>query len=81
MKRLLKRLALMFVLLAVAAFAGMALRPQPVAVETARAVRGPLRVTVDEEGETRVRHRYILGAPVAGRLERIALEEGDAIAA
>lgn len=81
MKRLPKRLALILALFAVAAFAGMALRPQPVTVETARAVRGPLRVTVDEEGETRVRYRYVLGAPVAGRLERIALEEGDAVAA
>lgn len=76
-----KRLVLIFSLLAVAAFAGVTLRPQPVAVETARAVRGPLRVTVDQEGETRVRHRYVLGAPVAGRLERIALDEGDAVAA
>lgn len=76
-----KRLVLILSLLAVVAFTGMALRPQPVAVETAQAIRGPLRVTVDEEGETRVRHRYILNAPVAGRLERIALDEGDAVTA
>lgn len=76
-----KRLVLILSLLAVAAFAAMALRPQPVTVETARTVRGPLRVTIDEEGETRVRHRYVLGAPVAGRLERIALDEGDAVTA
>ncbi|HSK77010.1 MAG TPA: HlyD family efflux transporter periplasmic adaptor subunit, partial [Thermoanaerobaculia bacterium] len=74
-----KRLILILSLLGVVAFAGMALRPRPVTIETARAARGPLRVTVDEEGETRVRHRYILAAPVAGRLERIALDEGDAV--
>lgn len=76
-----KRIALLLALLAVVAFTAWALRPQPVAVETARAGRGPLRVTVDEEGEVRVRHRYVLGAPVAGRLERIALDAGDAVTA
>ena len=76
-----KRVLLVLTLLAAVAFAAVALRPRPVAVEIARAARGPLRVTVDEEGETRVRHRYVIGAPVAGRLERIALDEGDAVAA
>jgi len=76
-----QRLVLVLSLLAVVAFTAVALRPQPAAVETAKAVRGPLRVTVDEEGETRVRRRYVLGAPIAGRLERIALDEGDAVAA
>ncbi len=76
-----QRLVLILALFAFVAFTGVSLRPQPVAVETARAVRGPLRVTIDEEGETRVRHRYVLSAPVAGRLERIDLEEGDAVKA
>lgn len=75
-----KRIVVALSLLAAAAFTALALRPRPVAVETARAARGPLRVTVDEEGMTRVRQRYVLGAPVAGRLERIALDEGDAVA-
>lgn len=76
-----KRLVLILVLLAVAAFLAVALRPQPAAVETARAGRGPLRVTVEEEGETRVRQRYVLSAPVSGRLERIALDAGDTVVA
>lgn len=76
-----KRILLVLALAAVAVFAALALRPHPATVTTARAVRGPLRVTVDEEGETRVRRRYVLGAPVAGRLERMTLEEGDAVAA
>jgi HlyD family secretion protein len=75
-----KRLVLFLALLAVVAFAVLALRPRPVAIDAARAVRGPLRVTVDEEGETRVRHRYIVAAPVGGRLERIVLDEGDGVA-
>src|SRR5688572_4593786 len=64
-----------------AAFAAYALRPEVIAVDTARAVRGPMRVTVDAEGKTRVRERYVVAAPVTGRVRRIALNEGDAVRA
>jgi HlyD family secretion protein len=49
------------------------------AVETARVERGPLATTVVEEGRTRVRERYVVAAPVSGRLARIAVEAGDAV--
>jgi HlyD family secretion protein len=52
-------------------------RPQPVSVETARVVRGPLVVTIDEEGRTRVRDRYTVSAPVAGYVTRIVYRVGD----
>jgi HlyD family secretion protein len=58
-----------------------ALRPAPVPVETARAAIGPMQVTVDEEGETRVRDRYVVAAPVAARVSRIELREGDSVTA
>ncbi|HEX9611761.1 MAG TPA: efflux RND transporter periplasmic adaptor subunit [Gemmatimonadales bacterium] len=64
--------------LAVAGAAAL-FRPAQVAVDGARVVRGPLVVTVDEEGETRVRDRYVVAAPVGGRVARIALREGDAV--
>ncbi len=57
------------------------LRPEPVLVDVATVRRAPLRVTVDEEGETRVRDRYVVAAPTTGRLLRIDLDEGDAVAA
>jgi len=76
-----KRLVLIAALLGVAVLSGVALRPKPAAVETARATRGALRVTIDEDGETRIHHRYVVGAPVAGRLERITLHPGDPVAA
>ena len=41
--------------------------------------RGPLVVTVDEEGVTRVRDRFIVSAPVSGRVLRIELEPGDRV--
>ena len=40
---------------------------------------GPLRVTIDEEGETRIRRRFVVSTPVAGRVLRIDLEPGDPI--
>ncbi len=56
-----------------------AFRPEPVSVETARVTRGPLEVTIDEDGETRAHDRYTLASPVAGKLSRIDLHEGDAV--
>jgi len=53
--------------------------PGPVPVEVALVVRAPLRVTVEEEGRTRVKDRFIISAPVAGYLQRIQLEVGDAV--
>ena len=53
--------------------------PSPIPVEVAEVKRGDLLVTVDEEGETRIRKRYLVSAPVAGRLARIDLDEGDRV--
>jgi len=53
--------------------------PRAELVETAGVARGPLAVTVEEEGRTRVRDRYVLYAPVAGYLRRIDLDVGDAV--
>ncbi len=67
------------VLLAAVAVA-LRLRPEPVPVELGRAERGPVVVTVDEEGKTRVKDRFVVSAPVAGRLLRLEVHEGDAVA-
>jgi HlyD family secretion protein len=58
---------------------GLGLLPEPVPVEVASVERGPLVVTVDEDGETRAHDRYVISAPVAGRLGRIELHEGDTV--
>jgi HlyD family secretion protein len=55
----------------------VALWPNTIDVDTGIVVRGPLVVTVDEEGMTRVRDRFIVSSPVAGRVLRIELEPGD----
>ncbi len=67
--------------LAVAAAAYWMLQPQPTPVDLGTVTRGPLRVTLDHEGQTRVRERYVISAPVSGRVLRIALEPGDRVEA
>src|SRR5450755_539714 len=55
------------------------LRPRP--VDVALVSTGPMRVALEAEGKTRVRDRYVIDAPVAGRIDRVTLREGDAVAA
>jgi HlyD family secretion protein len=55
--------------------------PRPVPVETARVSVGPLRATVNEEGKTRIRQRYVVSAPVTGQLERIPFKAGAEVQA
>lgn len=57
------------------------LMPRPVPVDFVHVTRGPMRVTVDEEGKTRIKERYAVSAPLAGQLRRIELKAGDAVAA
>ncbi len=56
------------------------LRPEAVKVDVGRVVRGPMTVTVEEEGETRIHDHFIISSPVSGRLLRIELEAGDSVA-
>jgi HlyD family secretion protein len=57
----------------------IALWPKTIEVDAATIARGPLVVTVDEEGVTRVRERFIVSAPVSGRVLRIELDPGDRV--
>lgn len=54
-------------------------RPQAVEVDIGTATRAPLRVTVEQEGRTRVVDRYVITAPVNGYTRRIRLDAGDAV--
>lgn len=77
--RWLKRgIGLLFVVGIVAATV-MALMPKPVAVDIAVLARGPMRVTIDEDGKTRVTDRYLVSAPLAGTIGRMTLHPGDAV--
>ena len=79
MKTIIKRILLSAVVLVTILVIGIALRPVPEKVEAARVQRGPLRATIDAEGKTRVRDRFVIAAPVTGRLTRIELHRGDQV--
>ena len=79
MKRILNIIVLVIVAGAVVALLTMWLRPAPAQVDAAKAERGPMVVTVDGEGKTRVRDRYVVATPVGGQLRRITLKRGDAV--
>ena len=69
---------------ALAALAGAgvlvwAFLPSPVDVEVATVTRGAFRKTVDEDGKTRVRERYVVSAPLAGQLLRVELKPGASV--
>lgn len=53
--------------------------PQPVLVDLGRVTRGPMMVTIDEEGRTRVAEPYVVSTPVAGLLQRVTVKPGDAV--
>ncbi len=75
-----RRTAFAVIVTAIAAVLAYGFRPQPQAVDVAAARSAPLRVTVDEEGRSRVIDRYVLYAPVAGYMRRLALEVGATVA-
>ncbi|RSZ56372.1 HlyD family efflux transporter periplasmic adaptor subunit [Massilia atriviolacea] len=66
---------------ALAAALAWALAPRPVAVETAAAASGRFESAIEEDGKTRLVDQYLVSAPLAGELARIALREGDQVAA
>ncbi len=55
------------------------MRSSPLPVDSGLVKRGPLQVTLDGEGVTRVNERFVIAAPVTGKLLRISLEEGDTV--
>ncbi|MGZ5214706.1 MAG: efflux RND transporter periplasmic adaptor subunit, partial [Caldimonas sp.] len=48
-----------------------AFAPRPIEIEVATATQGHFEATVDEDGKTRLRERYVVSAPLAGVLSRV----------
>jgi HlyD family secretion protein len=69
------------VLVVIAALAFWAFRPAAIPADFVTVQRGDLEVTVNEEGRTRVRDRFVVSAPLPGRMRRIELEPGDPVVA
>jgi HlyD family secretion protein len=53
--------------------------PRPIPVEAAEVTKGRFVATVDEDGKTRIRERYVVAAPLGGRLTRVRLKVGDQV--
>ena len=74
-----KRLPVIVVAIFLIALLIWAFSPQPLDVETARIQVGRFERSVEDDGWTRVRDRYVISAPLSGHLARIPLREGDAV--
>jgi HlyD family secretion protein len=81
MKLTKRRSGVLAAIAGVVALSVYALMPRPIVVDVATVAQGPLRVTVEEDGVTRVRERYEITTPVAGRVRRIELHPGDPVTA
>ncbi len=79
MKSLFRKLLMILAGLGIVVAVGYGLIPEPVEVDLATIQPGAIRVTVDQDGKTRIRERYVVSAPLAGRLLRIDLDPGDKI--
>lgn len=79
MKRVLKRVIIGLAAGAIVVLIALSFKPSPAAVESGRVTRGPLQVAIEAEGKTRVSERFVVAAPVSGKLKRIALQRGDQV--
>lgn len=57
------------------------LAPRPPTVEIHKITRGPMQVSVSEEGRTRIKDLYTVSSTVAGRMRRVELDVGDPVVA
>ncbi|HUT40235.1 MAG TPA: HlyD family efflux transporter periplasmic adaptor subunit [Gammaproteobacteria bacterium] len=79
MMSLKRKTGFIVIALAIAAALAWGFWPAPLLVERATVKRAPLSVTIEEEGITRVKDRFVISTPVAGYLQRITLEVGDVV--
>lgn len=79
MFRWFKRLLWLCLLAGIVAAVVYGFLPKPIPVDTAAVIRGSLAVSVAEDGKTRVRDRYVISSPLAGRLHRIKVRAGDPV--
>lgn len=74
-----KRIGIVTVIVALAVALAIFLRPRPYPVDVGVVTTGPLEVTIDEDGETRVRVHDDIASPTLGRFEPADLREGDSV--
>jgi HlyD family secretion protein len=74
-----KRIVVILVVVGVVGLIALSMRPHPIPVDASPLSRGPMRVTLDEEGRTQVKRRYVVSAPLSGKLLRVELKAGDRV--
>lgn len=79
MKRSLTKLPWLLAVMFVVAMLIYGFWPEPIEVDVVHVTRGSLEVTVNDDGETRIREKYIVSAPVSGKLLRVQLHAGDIV--
>ena len=76
-----QKLGLLAALIIFLAILGWAFYPKPFDVDVAEIHVGNFERTIEESGKTRLRDRYVISAPVAGKLARLTVREGDVVQA
>ncbi|MGV8056983.1 MAG: hypothetical protein AB2L12_02955 [Smithellaceae bacterium] len=72
----------LFIIIIIAAVVGATVYgffPKAVDVDLVLVTRGPLQITIEEEGRTRLKERFVVTAPVAGYMERVSAKVGDRV--
>ncbi len=75
----LRRLLLVVCGVGVLSALAYAFMPRPLSVDVATVERGHMAVTIDEDGKTRIKERYVIAAPLSGILRRVELHAGDPV--
>lgn len=79
MKRSITKLPWLLTVVVVIAMLVFGFWPEPVEVDLVQVTRGSVEVTVNDDGETRIREKYVVSAPVSGKLLRVQLHAGDIV--
>jgi len=74
-----RRIGLFVLSAAIILAVGYGFWPKPIPVDVKTVTRAPLQVTIEEEGKSRVKDRFVLSAPITGFARRIELDVGDVI--
>ncbi|MGB7328306.1 MAG: hypothetical protein WBD31_25745 [Rubripirellula sp.] len=81
MRRFASKLIWLIILATIVGYLIYGFLPKPVEVEVAAPTIGSLQISVDDDGETRIREKYIISAPVTGKMLRVDLHAGDEVIA
>jgi HlyD family secretion protein len=79
MKWFWRKIPLLVVITGVVGLLVYGFRPVPVTVDVITVERGSFNISVNDDGETRIREKYIVSSPVSGKLLRVELHAGDAV--